>query len=306
MTSLFPAQRAAEEFDKVLSGTASPAVTERYADLVETVEALRNQPEVLPRADFVDDLRSRLMTAAATELVAAPPVRRAEPSRPGTRRRRVGTVAAALVIVGGTAGMAAAAQGALPGESLYPIKRGIEKAGVALRLDDAAKGQALLDQASTRLEEVRTLQAQGSPDADLVASTLDSFSEAADTGSAKLFSSYQSDGAPEDISTVRNFTAEPDAAGRGVHRPGAAATDELLRDAADTLADIDQQARVLCGTCGPARPSHRPPPWPPARVRPPSTTCSPVRSRRPGPTSPLPRRPGSHDCRRLPSSRPAS
>ena len=29
------------------------------------------------------------------------------------------------------------------------------------------------------------------------------------------------------------------------------ATDESLLDAADTLADIDQQARVLCGTCGP-------------------------------------------------------
>ena len=30
------------------------------------------------------------------------------------------------------------------------------------------------------------------------------------------------------------------------------ATNDLLLDAADTVADIDQQARTLCGTCGPA------------------------------------------------------
>jgi hypothetical protein len=31
-------------------------------------------------------------------------------------------------------------------------------------------------------------------------------------------------------------------------------TNDLLLDAADTLADIDQQARVLCGSCDPAKP----------------------------------------------------
>jgi len=58
MTPLFPAQRAAEEFESALRGTASQAVAERYSDLLETVEVLRNEPEVLPRAEFADELGS--------------------------------------------------------------------------------------------------------------------------------------------------------------------------------------------------------------------------------------------------------
>ena len=42
--------------------------------------------------------------------------------------------------------------------------------------------------------------------------------------------------------------ADVAALAKGTSNP---ALDELLLDAADTLADIDQQARVLCGTCGP-------------------------------------------------------
>ena len=91
MTSLFPSQRAAEDFDSVVEGKASPAVADRYADLFATVETLRTQPEVLPRAEFASDLRSRLMTEAATVLVpAAPVVRRLEPSRARKRNRRIG------------------------------------------------------------------------------------------------------------------------------------------------------------------------------------------------------------------------
>jgi hypothetical protein len=251
MTPLFPARRAAEEFEQALGGTAPTAVQGRYADLLETVEVLRAQPEVLPRQEFVDDLRSRLMTAAETELDADPAVvRRLQPTRPTTRRRRLGTVAASLVIVGGSAGMAAAASGALPGEPLYPIKRGLEEAGVAVRLGEANKGEALLDQAATRLREVRELQAQGSPDTDQVARTLAAFQDAADDGSQKLFASYEDGGETEDITTVRDFTAEEMTEVAALARSAAPELDALLVDAADTLADIDQQARALCGSCG--------------------------------------------------------
>ena len=161
MTPLFPAQRAAEEFEKALGGTATQAVADRYSDLLETVEVLRTQPEVLPRVEFVDELRVRLMIAAETELVASPNVVRLVPKRTSRTRRRLGTAAASLVIVGGTAGMAAAASGALPGDPLYPVKRGVEQAGAAVRMSDAAEGEALLRQSATRLDEVRALQAKG-------------------------------------------------------------------------------------------------------------------------------------------------
>lgn len=258
MMPLFPAQRAAEEFDQVLGGTATPGSADRYAGLLDTVVMLREQPEVLPRADFVGDLRARLMTAAETELVAVPPVvGHLPPTRAPRTKRRFGTLAASLVLIGGSAGMAAAASGAVPGEALYPVKRGVEQASTVIRLGDAAKGRALLDQAATRLEEVRALQAQGSPDAELVASTVDSFRSAAEQGSDRLFGAYRSSGDARDISTVREFTARQ-MAGVAALSGTSASTDQVLVEAADTLADIDQQARALCATCGPSTPLQQP------------------------------------------------
>ncbi len=255
MTPLFPAQRAAEEFDQVLSGTADPAVAARYAELLDAVEELRALPEVTPRAEFVGDLRSRLMTAAETELVPAPPgVRSLPQERTHRRNRRLGTIAASLVVIGGTAGMAAAASGALPGDELYPIKRGIEQVTNAARFNDASQGKALLDQAATRLEEVRALQAKGSADPDLIAETLDAFQVAADAGSEKLFASYQAGGDQGDITTVRDFTATQMVDVADMTATADTATDDLLRFAADTLADIDAQARGLCADCSPSAP----------------------------------------------------
>jgi hypothetical protein len=251
MTPLFPAQRAAEEFDQVLSGTADSAVADRYAELFDAVEQLRALPEVTPRAEFVGDLRAQLMAAAEAELVpVAAPVRSLPEERVRRRNRRLGTLAASLVVVGGTAGMAAAASGSLPGESLYPIKRGIEQVTTAVHLGEASQGRALLDQAATRLDEVRALQAQGSADPDLVAETVAAFNRAADEGSAKLFDSFQSGGDQGDITTVRDFTAAQMADIDELSSVADTVTDDLLLGAADTLADIDAQARDLCASCG--------------------------------------------------------
>lgn len=254
MTPLFPAQRAAEEFDSVLDGRATQAVADRYADLFATVRALREQPEVSPRAEFVSDLRSRLMLAAETELVAAPPVVR--PLRPAPRHgRRVGTVAAALVIVGGSAGLAAASSSALPGQALYPVKRGTEQVAAAVRFGDAAKGAALLGQAGNRLDEVGAMLSSGSADPALLGSTLDSFQSSADAGSGKLFTDYQASGNSADIATVRAFTADQMPQIASLAKGADPSTATGLRDAADALADIDQQARTLCGACGDGSPA---------------------------------------------------
>ncbi|MET0839544.1 MAG: DUF5667 domain-containing protein, partial [Marmoricola sp.] len=137
------------------------------------------------------------------------------------------------------------------GEPLYPIKRGIEQVTTAARFSDASQGRALLDQAATRLEEVRALEAQGSADPDLVAETVDAFNQAADEGSTKLFDSFQAGGDQSDIATVRDFAATQMADVADMSASADTVTDDLLLGVADTLADIDQQARALCGTCGP-------------------------------------------------------
>ncbi len=252
MTPLFPASRAAEEFDQVLAGTADPAVVARYADLLETVAQLRSLPEVAPSPAFVGDLRTRLLEAAESEsLQPSAPVVSLPEARARRRQRRVGTVAASLVVVGGSAGLAAAASGSLPGDTLYPLKRGIEQVTASVRTDAAGEGRALLGQAESRLSEVRALQERGRADPDAVAVTMGDFRDAADAGAEKLFASYAASGDREDITTVRDFTAEQMSQIDSLAAGADTVTSDLLLDAADALADIDEQARTLCSDCGP-------------------------------------------------------
>ena len=152
MSPLSSPRGTAEELQRVLDGDATAEEAARHARLVRTVGLLTSHPAVEPRAEFSADLRARLMVAAETDLVPdrTATVRVLRPA--GQGRRRVGAVAASLVIVGGTAGVAAASGGALPGDPLYPVKRGTEQVGTSLSLGAAQKGRSELSHAATRLE----------------------------------------------------------------------------------------------------------------------------------------------------------
>ena len=139
--------------------------TAATSDLLELVSALRSVPEPQARPEFVADLRERLMLAAATELTPVPTApasattsrgSRSSPAR--TRReRRVGIALGAVAIIGATTSMAVASQGAIPGDALYPVKRAIENTQAGFSVGDDAKGETILGNASTRLDEVGKL-----------------------------------------------------------------------------------------------------------------------------------------------------
>ncbi|MBQ1092312.1 DUF5667 domain-containing protein [Streptomyces sp. B93] len=79
--------------------------------------------------------------------------------RPRTRLAK-GLTAGGLsvsVAAGAFGGVAAASSDALPGDSLYGLKRGIEDFKLGLADGDRERGQAYLDLASTRLNEARRL-----------------------------------------------------------------------------------------------------------------------------------------------------
>lgn len=61
------------------------------------------------------------------------------------------------VAAGAFSGVAAASSDALPGDSLYGLKRGMEDLKLGMANDDADRGEIYLDQASTRLQEARRL-----------------------------------------------------------------------------------------------------------------------------------------------------
>ncbi|MEV5887386.1 DUF5667 domain-containing protein [Streptomyces sp. NPDC052020] len=83
--------------------------------------------------------------------------------RPRTRLAK-GLTAGGLsvgVAAGALGGVAAASSDALPGDTLYALKRGIEDVKLGLADGDDERGRAYLDLASTRLKEARRLLDRG-------------------------------------------------------------------------------------------------------------------------------------------------
>jgi hypothetical protein len=266
MTSVFQARRRAEDFASAVDNDAERNAHrgEEFATMLRVVESLREHQPVEPRADFTSDLRSRLMLEAETTL-RPETANLVLPARTrGRRERRLVAAASAFVLIGGTTTMAAAAQGSLPGEALYPIKRGIEQAEAGLSLSSAGKGRDLLNQASDRLVEVRGLvetdasnPGQGAPQ---VPETLDDFGSAARQGSTLMFEDFRETGDPESIVAVRTFTAEAIAALEELADTVPADAQDELTAAAMLLHDIDAEAGALCSGCAPEIPTLEVPP----------------------------------------------
>lgn len=260
MITLTTSRRRADEFAAALDAPATSATKPELVELVEVVGALRTHAAAAdaapaPRPEFTAQLRERLLAEAAESWVYDRTSARLElPARSGTRReRRLVVAATALVMAGGTAGMAAAAQQALPGEALYPIKRGLEAARADLTSDDAAKGRTLLEQADGRLVEVRTLLDESATDP-AVGSALATYRDQAEAGSGLLIDSYATSGEESDVSDVRGFALN----GLATLDSLAALVPADLRDDLDaavaSLEDIDARAAEACPTCTPSDP----------------------------------------------------
>ncbi|MGW0367044.1 DUF5667 domain-containing protein [Streptomyces sp. NPDC002990] len=65
------------------------------------------------------------------------------------------------VAAGAFSGVAAASSDALPGDHLYPVKRGMEDLKLGMADEDGDRGELYLDQASNRLSEARRLMERG-------------------------------------------------------------------------------------------------------------------------------------------------
>jgi hypothetical protein len=254
MTPAFSARRRADEFEALLSrGPDSPLTerdAERFAALLDVVADLRSVPQPAPRPEFVSSLRESLMAEADTVLVRQPaaPPRLAMPTRSRTRQRRVGALLGGAALVGSAATMAVAAQTALPGESLYGVKRGIESAQVRLATDDAARGRVMLAQAGTRLTELEELAAGGAGD-QLVAGTLDTFTRQSGDGVRTLLTSYEATGSDRDAQHARDFTASSMERLEALEdQVPESARDELVA-AGRTLTDLDLEISNACLAC---------------------------------------------------------
>ena len=232
--------------------------THEVSELVACAEQLCEAAVAEPSPEFRTALRTQLMTEAATILAPAG-TRTARPHRPPVRtpsfgfRRRLAGATAALVTAGGFVGLVGASAEALPGEMLYPIKRGVENVELAFHKDDPARGEYRLAQASERLAEARRLTEDGSPQSsEHVAGALDDFAAQANDGAGALFRAYGQNGSQQSITEVNDFSAAAAANLAQLSGKVPADADPSFQVAANTVSELVTKASRLCTSCGTA------------------------------------------------------
>ncbi|GGP92923.1 DUF5667 domain-containing protein [Streptomyces roseolilacinus] len=133
--------------------------------------------------------------------------------RPRTRWTK-GLAAGGLTVgvaAGAFGGVAAASSDALPGDSLYGLKRGMEDLKLGFADDDADRGEIHLDHASTRLGEARRLlERTRSGDLDHetlneIRRTLDGMQHDVSEGHRLLRLAYERDGRIGPMATLDSF-----------------------------------------------------------------------------------------------------
>ncbi|MFC9395981.1 DUF5667 domain-containing protein [Streptomyces sp. NPDC057027] len=170
---------AAAEQPEAPAEPAEPAEQGRLLALANGLGELPKpqlDPEVkvVQRAQLVAAMEAMLMEGSAAGGPTVPEQRtstgkgthRASPLRKLRPRSRwtKGLAAGGLTVgvaAGAFGGVAAASSDALPGDSLYGLKRGMEDIKLGMADDDADRGGIYLDQASTRLSEARRLMERG-------------------------------------------------------------------------------------------------------------------------------------------------
>ena len=243
--------RGAEEFDALIAGR--PTDADGYADLLDLVTALRATPPVEARPDFVASLRTQLVAAAEREpaRVEQDLAARLTPrQRRGSRERRLAALVGGFAVVSATGAMAMAAQDALPGDVLYPVKRAMENAQTNLQPDGASKADALLSHAEARLAELQELTARDA-DADVISATLQDFTDQTEQASAIALDDYAATGESAPIAELRSFAADSmDVLGTlGAIVPDSARPS--LITATQTVRQVDSAAWEACPTCAP-------------------------------------------------------
>lgn len=141
----------------------------------------------------------------------ASPLRKLRPRSRWTKGLAAGGLTVG-VAAGAFGGVAAASSDALPGDSLYGLKRGMEDLHLGLTDGDTDRGEVYLDQASTRLSEARRLMERarsGALDHEQlgeVRRTLNGMTHDATEGHRLLHAAYERDGTIGPIQTLDSFS----------------------------------------------------------------------------------------------------
>ncbi|MEW1954593.1 DUF5667 domain-containing protein [Terrabacter sp. NPDC080008] len=264
-------QRALEGGD-----VSEPGILELVA-VLHAVQAV-DQAGLAPRAEFVSDLRARLLaddpaadgpTAAVLTLPPATPdshhgteadPKAGDESRGGTVSvlrvaarplKLLAAVAAGILVVGGALG--AASRSAVPGDALYGVKQLLDRAAVQLAGSRYDEGLTYLAQAQEHISDARDLLDQGSPSAHDLDTAYDSATDAVGRAQTILVEVYRTESRPEALSQLADFYARaiPQVDAMRPRVPtGSLPAWQRLRDALGSGDAATLHELASCATCG--------------------------------------------------------
>lgn len=233
-------------------GTKGGSASGEVRSLAALVACMRTLPAVEPTEDFRAGLRTRLLVAADLELTGSPSP---DPRRPGPTSGRVqrGLAAAtgAVVLAGAGAGLASASASAVPGELLYPVKRGLEQVDLAVATGSLEQGMAELDRATARLTEAESLLGSDAGQRARLPRTFTDFSLSAAIGRDLLLRSYASSGDPAAVMAVQDFVLDSSRSMTAMAPQLPADAQAAFVDAAEQVVGTDSAIAQVCPTCAP-------------------------------------------------------
>lgn len=252
MSPVSPARRRANEFASLIEGRGERS--ESYAEALELVAMLRATPAPVPSEAYVRDLRGSLMAAAET-LLQPTEARLTLPQRtagtPRRRERRIAIAVGALAMLGSTTGVAFAAQNALPGDALYPVKRILESAQTSLSPNEEARAARIMDLAHGRLDEAEALALRDSAEAQAaIPQALEDFVAQASQVADALLADYSTNGDTSSVVELREFTRDSLDVLAGLKSMVPAEFADAFDAAVNALLSIDERAMALCADCG--------------------------------------------------------
>jgi hypothetical protein len=167
-----------------------------------------------------------------------------------SRRLAVGGLTVG-VAAGALGGVAAASTNALPGDTLYGLKRGMEDLKLDMAGGDASRGKVYLDMASTRMQEARRLMDRGRGgqlDDESVAEVrkaLSGMHQEAAEGHRLLSQAYKEDGSLQPIETLNSFAESHRQGWSDLRGKLPAQLTDVSEQVSSVFAAIDQEVAPL-------------------------------------------------------------
>ena len=168
----------ADQLDAMMASDGAKPPSRRDDPLLDAAARLASSPR--PRLSLAAKQRIQAQVLAAHReqmQKAQPRARRGLPAR--APFLRWATMAGLALVILFAAWLRPAVADSLPGDALYPVKRGIEQVELALATSAEAKASVYLSHAERRAEEAHTLFARGEFAAEVVNAALDDMVAAA-------------------------------------------------------------------------------------------------------------------------------